>query len=340
MISTLECIFRGKRNLFKGLAIDASDYNWKTYPVIRLDMGSTQADSPEKLNYNIKILIQDVAEQYNLDFPEFPDIADPSVLFRRLISDLAKTSSEGKVVVLIDEYDKPLLNHIGQADASRYRDVLKNFYSVVKTMEGLQRFAFITGVSKFSKVSIFSDLNNLTDLTMDARAATLLGYTQAELIHYFSDRLPALAEAIHKTEEETLKQLKKWYDGFRFSSKEITVYNPVSIGKCFSTLEFRNYWFETSTPTFLLDLLKKEPLELNQLTASEESFSVYEVENPAVLPLFVQTGYLTIQDSFERGALRRYRLGYPNLEIKNAFNIWLLSAFTNTENGKQENTLD
>lgn len=331
LISTLECIFRGRRDLFKGLAIEASDYNWKTYPVIRLDMGSTQAESPETLSYKIKLLVQEVAEQYSISLPQYSELADPSVLFKRLISDLAQTSSHGKVVVLIDEYDKPLLNHIGKPDAIKFRDILKNFYSVVKTTEGLQRFAFITGVSKFSRVSIFSDLNNLTDLTMDARAATLLGYTQDELIHYFSDRLPALSQAIQKTESETLEQLKLWYDGFRFDENAPTVFNPVSIGKCFASNRFENFWFETATPTFLLDLLKKNPIDIGKLTVSKEAFSVYEVENPSVLPLLVQTGYLTIQSSYQDGDERIYNLDFPNQEIRISFSKSIATSFSSAD---------
>ncbi len=328
LISTLKAIFQGKRELFKGLEIYDEDYDWRAYPVIHLDMGSSQANDVESLNRKLKYDLKQNAVDNHLDVHCLPEDGDASDVFKALVNALAATSSEGKVVILIDEYDKPLLGHIGKPEVTAIRDVLKAFYSVVKTTESRQRFAFITGVSKFSKVSIFSDLNNLTDLTMSARAATLLGYTEAELKTNFSGYISELGQANGMSEEETLRELKLRYDGFCFVEDSEKVFNPVSVGKCFIEKKFRNYWFETGTPTFLLELLKRNPLDIDKLEMPEESFSVYEVENPAILPLLVQTGYLTIKDSHLEGRRRFYRLDYPNLEIADAFNEYLVASFS------------
>jgi hypothetical protein len=240
---------------------------------------------------------------------------------------LKLSAREGKVVILVDEYDKPLLGHLGEPSAKDIQRALKSFYGVVKGTEAHQRFVLLTGVSKFSKVSVFSDLNNLTDLTMDARTATLLGYTQAELEANFPDYVEALAAKLGRTRAETLGELREWYNGYRFHPEAEAVYNPVSVMKCFDTREFKNYWFETGTPTFLVDLLRDEPVELGSLDVPETAFSAYEPERLAPLPLLVQTGYLTIRDAQTRGSLRTFRLGFPNREIGQSFSYWLAQGF-------------
>ncbi len=338
LISTLKAIFQGKRELFKGLAIDKLDYDWKTYPVIHLDMGSSQAPTVEEFKSNLANMLSWIEREHGL--PSNPE-ETITVRFQNLVKALAEKSSEGKVVILIDEYDKPLLGHLGKSEALGFRDVLKSFYSVIKTTEAMQRFAFITGVSKFSKVSIFSDLNNLTDLTMSARAASLLGYTKEELIANFREHIEKLAEAVELTYDETVEQLMFWYDGYRFEERSERMFNPVSVGKCLTELKFKNYWFETATPTFLVNLLKKHNLNLENLTAREKDFSTYEVENPSVLALLVQTGYLTIV-GFERVTLteRLYFLDFPNQEVRNSFNDYLLAGFANITDLDETHFLD
>jgi hypothetical protein len=183
-------------------------------------------------------------------------------------------------------------------------------------------------VSKFSKVSVFSDLNNLTDLTMDARTATLLGYTQAELEANFPDYIEALAAKLGRTRAETLGELREWYNGYRFHPEAEAVYNPVSVMKCFDTREFKNYWFETGTPTFLVDLLRRAPVRLDDLRVQEPDFSTYDPADLAPLPLLVQTGYLTIAGVEPFGDTRTYRLAYPNREIAQSFSRWLAIGFS------------
>jgi hypothetical protein len=223
----------------------------------------------------------------------------------------------------VDEYDKPLLGQLGQPGVREIQIALKAFYSVIKTTEAAQRFVLITGVSKFSKVSIFSDLNNLTDLTMQRATATLLGYTQTELEANFSEHITALTAALGKSREETIAELRDWYNGYRFHYEAETVYNPVSVMKCFYEQEFKNYWFETGTPTFLVDLLRDKPLDLSNQLVPETAFSAYDPERLDPLPLLVQTGYMTIKDSHIEGRTRQYELGFPNFEIEESFSYWL-----------------
>ncbi len=338
LISTLKAIFQGKRELFKGLAIDSLDYDWKTYPVIHLDMGSSQAATVEDFTINLQSMLASIEREYGLE-PEKG--LPPSARFKHIVEALAAQSPEGSVVILVDEYDKPLLGHLGQKEVLKFRDELKSFYSVIKTTEALQRFAFITGVSKFSKVSIFSDLNNLIELTMSASAATLLGYTKEELLANFSEHIQQLADAMNSTFDEAVDKLAEWYDGYKFHPCGERMFNPVSIGKCLSECEIKNYWFDTSTPTFLVDLLKKNVLNLDTLTVKEKDFSTYEVENPSVLALLLQTGYLTIKST--EGMLptdRRYTLDFPNLEVRNSFNDYLLAGFAHIQDVEETQYLD
>ena len=321
LISTIEAIFQGRRELFKGLFIDGTDYDWQTYPVIHLDMGSAIARTPAELEDSLLQNVRRNADEIGIALTATSCYA----AFEELIRKAAER--DGKVVILVDEYDKPLLGQLGQPGVREIQTALKAFYSVIKTTEAAQRFVLITGVSKFSKVSIFSDLNNLTDLTMDSRSATLLGYTQAELEGNFPEYIERLAGTMGKTRPETLGTLREWYNGYRFHPNAASVYNPVSVMKCFDTQEFKNYWFETGTPTFLVDLLRRTPLKLDDLTASELDFSTYDPENLAVLPLLVQTGYLTIKDASVSERNRVFRLGYPNYEIEESFSRWLAQGF-------------
>ena len=321
LVSTLKAIFQGRRELFKGLYLDAADYDWKTYPVIHLDLGDVEAETEISLKSSLLRFVNEEAQAQGVTLT-----ADtPPAAFRELITQLAGRS--GKVVILVDEYDKPLLGHLGQPGVRAIQAALKTFYGVIKKTEAMQRFVLITGVSKFSKVSIFSDLNNLTDLTMRHDAATLLGYTQAELEGNFPDYIAALAAELGKSREATLADLREWYNGYRFEETAETVYNPVSVMKCFQERKFKNYWFETGTPTFLVDLLKRQPVSLGNLDVPETAFSAYEPERLDPLPLLVQTGYLTMADVSIAGRSRQYRLVFPNFEIEESFSYWLARGF-------------
>ncbi len=323
LISTLKSIFLGQRELFVGLAITETDYSWQTYPVIHLDLGAGSAQTAAELEATMMYMIDMQAAINKIDLTSEGN----STRFRELIEKLS--ARDGKVVILVDEYDKPLLGHLGKTSVLDIKRVLKDFYAVIKTTEPQQRFVLLTGVSKFSKVSVFSDLNNLTDLTMRRSTATLLGYTQDEVECNFSDYISALAGELNKSYDETIEELRVWYNGYRFEENAKTVYNPVSLMKCLQELKLKNYWFETGTPTFLVDLLKETPLDMENLTADEADFSTYDPEHLAVLPLLVQTGYLTIKFAEELNGMRTFTLGYPNREIEQSFNRWLAIDFSN-----------
>lgn len=316
LLSTLRCLFEGRRELFQGLAIEPK-WNWsKSWPVIHLDMGTIETETIDEFRRAIVALLQSEAKRLGVSVSTE---TLPSIVFRQLIEDVAETSADGQCVVLIDEYDKPLLRHLSRPDIRAFRDELKPFYGVVKYAEAKQRFTFLTGVSKFSKVSIFSDLNNLTDLTMDLSAATLLGYTHDELKTNFPESLDKIAVANGLTREGAFEKVIAWYDGYRFEENAEKVINPVSFGHCARTGRFQNYWSKTAMTTFLTDALKVQPLDFSTIDIEESALEAYEPENPRVVTLLYQTGYLTIKSFRQTGCLREYDLCFPNLEVENSF---------------------
>jgi hypothetical protein len=322
-VSTLKAIFEGKRELFQGLAIDDKPYDWKPYPVIHLDWNGWAVDSVEDLRQSMKDMLGSVARQYDLQLTG----KNPQMQFRELIENLAQKE---KVILLIDEYDKPILNNLSKPWSKEILETLKGFYSVVKACEYLERFVFITGVSKFCHVSLFSDLNNLTDITMDARYATMFGYTQEELEANFGDRI---ADFSGDTDIEVYKnEIKNWYNGYRFHKNAKTVYNPVSLAYFFENGgEFNNYRFSTGTPSFLMELTKQK--EFNFEAALKEAvpqvaFSAFEIDNIDPLTLLLQTGYITIKSTEERFGQTWYFLDFPNREVAGAFSTYILNSYT------------
>ena len=334
-VSTLKCLFEGKRELFKGLAIEP-EWDWsKKWPVIHLDMGSAQTTTVPELKRFWRDMIKDEAKRNGV---EFRDDENPAIAFKNLINDLYDLALEeqrkvaeehgsnadasnggGQVVILIDEYDKPLLGHLMTPQVTEFKDALKAFYSVLKTLEGKQRFLFITGVSKFSKVSIFSDLNNLKDYTLNAAVATLFGYTHNEVRKNFPLSLAALGEQLGKDADGAFADIVKWYDGYRFHQNAETVVNPVSLGMTFDSMELANWWSLTAMPTFLLDFFKVRPMDVSDLSVSDADLAAYEPEKIKPVTLLFQTGYLTIKGFEQSGADRTYHLGFPNLEVENSF---------------------
>ncbi len=330
-VSTLKALFEGRHELFNGLAIEPK-WDWsKTWPVLHLDMGSMQARNVDEFMELLAAHLQRRANE--LGVGELSGTV-PSVLFTNLIDALAAKSPDGRMVLLVDEYDKPLLGHLMKPDVTEFRDALKAFYSVIKTLESKQRFTFITGVSKFSKVSIFSDLNNLNDWTMDAKAATLFGYTHDEVLKYFPERIHALAEANGLTDKIAFDEVVRWYDGYKFHHAASPVINPVSLGKCFQKNEFANYWSQTAMPTFLVDILKSRPLDFSAIDIDEADLGNYEPDNPKGVTLLYQTGYLTIKSFRQFGTSRRYTLRLPNLEVENSFLRDVVGAYTGQANDR------
>ncbi len=327
LISTLRALFEGKRELFQGLAIETK-WDWsKTWPVIHLDLGSCQAETVEGLWDKIHGMLQLEAERHGVALREKTSVANQLMFLigdviaaaDRRAKALDPAAAVEQVVLLVDEYDKPLLGHLSRPGVTAFRDALKEFYSVIKTMESAQRFTFITGISKFSKVSVFSDLNNLKDRTMTASEATLLGYTHAELKTYFPGLLAHIGEANGQDAAWAFNEVIKWYDGYLFHPRAEKVINPVSFGLCAEAGDFRNYWSQTAMTTFLIDALKLHPLDFSTVGVTDDELAAYEPEHPLVTTLLYQTGYLTIKRAARLGCITTYDLAFPNLEVQNSF---------------------
>ena len=321
-VSTLKAVFEGRKELFKGLAIEGKPYDWKSYPVIHLDWNGWAVDTVENLLQSMTDMVCSVARQYGLQLTG----KNPQMQFRELIEQLSRKE---KVVLLIDEYDKPILNNISKPWCKEILEALKGFYSVVKACENLERFVFITGVSKFCHVSLFSDLNNLTDITMDARYAEMFGYTQEELEANFGDRIAAFAG--DRDIEEYKTEIKKWYNGYRFEENAKTVYNPVSLAYFFEKGgKFNNYWFSTGTPSFLMELTKQKDFNFESAlkeAVPQVAFNAFEINDIDPLTLLLQTGYLTIKGTEERFGQTWYFLDFPNREVAGAFNAYILNSY-------------
>lgn len=334
MISTLEVIFQGEKDLFQGLWLYNSDYQWQPYPVIRLDFSRHAVKSADRLEQVIDYYIAGIAQMYDITLNGF----DYQSRFENLIQQLGRTA---KVVILIDEYDKPIIDNIENlVEAKRIRETLKNFYTVIKAMDQYIRFVFITGISKFSKVGVFSSLNHLTDLTMNPAFATALGITEEELHDNFREHIAAFAAREGMGPMALMHKMQQWYNGFCFVENCQNVYNPFSTLQLFFHQRFANYWFETATPTFLIKLIKEREYDLPQLTPleiSELGFSTFEIENLEIIPLLFQTGYLTIKGyNAERQLIQ---LAYPNQEVENAFLVYLLEEFSTIQRGLNESYL-
>ena len=324
-LSTLKAIFEGKKELFKNLAIHDKQYDWKKYPVIHLDMGNCDIQTPEELSGYLNDLLTNIASSFNLKL--HGELL--TTRFENLIIDIAKL---GSLVILVDEYDKPILNNITNPKVKEILQVLKGFYSNIKKAGNDLRFAFITGVSKFCHVSLFSDLNNLTDITMDARYATMLGYTQAEFEANFREQIDVVEKTQQLDHKDFLVEVKNWYDGYCFEESAESVYNPVSLARFFEQGgKFKNYWFETGTPEFLMKLAKSRNFDFGS-TLNEPvpgiAFSAFEIDNIDPLTLLLQTGYVTIKGTVQKLGETWYKLDFPNKEVSSAFNAYLLNSYS------------
>lgn len=325
LVSTLATIFAGKRSFFEGLWIDNSDWDWQPYPIIRLDMSAVNNESSDMLERSLSRTLHTIAANHQLTLSG----ETSSDYLTDLITQLAV---QQRVVVLIDEYDKPLIDQLDYLHVVKAnRDILRRFYSVLKTLDHYLKFVFLTGVSKFSKVSVFSGLNNLNDLTMSNDYSALLGFTKQELEQNFAADIQSLAHTNSMPLEECYDKIKQWYNGYKFSKYGELVYNPFSTLKLLHSKDFGAYWFETGTPTFLIKLIQKREfdlLELDQIEISADAFSSFEIEELPVIPILYQTGYLTIQhyDS----ATDSYSLGYPNREVGINFSKRLINYFANS----------
>ena len=329
LISTLKEIFSGNKELFKGLWI-YDKIQWQSFPVIHIDFSQISFQTPQILEKELNLELEKISKSYHI-------ILDQQRDFKGKFVDLIeKLSEKGRVVVLIDEYDKPIIEFIETKAieiAKENQKLLKNFYSVLKSMDAYTQFVFITGVSKFSRMSIFSDLNNLNDITIDDNFSTLLGITHDELITYFGNRIDLLSQKMKILRPDFLNYVKQWYNGYSWDGCHF-LYNPFSIINFFSKGRFGNYWFATGTPTFLINHIKnheKDIISLEKEEVDESIFESYDIENLGLLSMLFQTGYLTIKEIKLVGVKSQYVLSYPNQEVKESFLKNFLADYTSEE---------
>ncbi len=338
LVSTLECLFKGERELFSGLWIEEK-WDWEdTYPVIRLDMSSINIHTKEEVRAKIINRIKDIARVKEIS--GINEI-DHTEAFRSLIQQLYEKYNK-KVVVLIDEYDSPIISNLDDiGKAKDIREEIRDFYRVLKSEEASLRFIFLTGVSKFSRAGVFSALNNLNDITLDERFAVMLGITQSELEKYFNEEINLLAERAGVDRRRIIEKIRYWYNGFCFDGEngareENKVYNPFSTLLLFNKNSFQNYWFDSGSPKFLLDLLKYNEYDISKVDTMEAGsmqFNSYEPEDLKIETLLLQTGYLTIKDKITEGI---YVLGFPNYEIKESFTAYLIDAYGSISRGESQ----
>jgi len=331
LCSTIRAIFEGRRELFgeiKGfpaLAIDSLDWDWKKRPVIRLDLNAgAYSSGVNKLHSALSRELKREARKQGVAL----DDEDCINQFANLIEKSCDKTGE-KVAVIIDEYDKPMLGTIDEPDIHvKIRDELKGFYGVLKSYDEYLRFVFLTGVTKFSHVSVFFDLNHLADLTLDPDYADICGITQEELEAGFAPEVEAVLEKTGKNREGYLEELRRFYNGYRFSKKPLRVYNPFGLLNHFDSGEFSPYWYETGTPTFLTKLIVEQRVnivELGNMRVRHDDFRKYDIEGMEAVPLLYQTGYLTISDYDEDR--KRFALDYPNEEVRSSFAKSLLKQY-------------
>ena len=327
LISTLEAYFLGKKELFEGLAMEKLEKDWITYPIFHMDLNTEKYDTRESLDSILNFTLEKWEQQYGTA----PSETTFALRFRGLIERAYKQTGQ-RVVILIDEYDKPMLQAIGNEELQKeFRNTMKAFYSVLKTMDGCIQFAFLTGVTKFGKVSVFSDLNNLDDISMRKQYIDICGVSEKELHDDLEIELHELADIKGVSYHEICDKLREYYDGYHFTHNSIGIYNPFSLLNTFKYKEFGSYWFETGTPTYLVELLKKHHYDLRRMAHEETSISVLNSidsasDNP--IPVIYQSGYLTIKGYDEEFGI--YSLGFPNREVEEGFIKFLLPFYANT----------
>lgn len=331
LLSTLEAYFSGKKELFEGLAIERLEKDWVKYPILHLDLNTEKYDSKESLYH----VLDDTLAKWEMLYGKSPTEATFALRFKGIVERAAEKTGQ-RVVILIDEYDKPMLQAIGNDELQReYRSTLKAFYSVLKTQDRYIKFALLTGVTKFGKVSVFSDLNNLKDISMDLRYIDICGITEKELHTVFDDSIQQLADANNLSKEECYAQVKRKFDGYHFEEGTQGIYNPFSVLNTLAECRFRDYWFETGTPTFLVELLKKTDYPLEDLLTEEVSSDILnsiEMMDTNPVPVIYQSGYLTIKGYDKEFGM--YRLGFPNEEVEKGFINYLLPFYTPLQKNK------
>lgn len=313
LVSTMQSYFEGKKDLFKGLAMEQLEKEWIEYPVIHLDMSGGKYMSDDQLQ---RYLI-DLVEEQERKFGFHNNKIDVNLRLKDLIMALFQTTGK-KVVVLIDEYDAPLLDVAHEKEQLvKLRNIMRNFFSPLKAREAYLRFVFFTGITKFSQVSIFSELNNVTNVSMYDEYAGMLGITKEELSGQLSEDIEVLPTKMHLTKEQTLDKLTENYDGYHFSAYSPDVFNPYSLFNCFAQGKLGSYWFGSGTPTYLINMMRKYdvlPTGITRVEADESEFDAPTEDMTTLMPLLYQSGYLTIKD-YNR-EYNYYTLDIPNKEVK------------------------
>ena len=325
LMSTIHSYFSGRKDLFEGLAIEKLEKEWLEHPVLHLDLNTRNYSDEKALTDELNKHLEYWEAVYGNKF------ADRSIeeRFTQIIK-LAFEKTGRKVVILVDEYDKPMLQAIGNPKLQdAYRATLKGFYGALKSMDGCIRFALLTGVTKFGKVSVFSDLNNLKDISMSLEYNDVCGITEKELLSNFDGYIERLASVNDLSKEEAVAKLREQYDGYHFHPKGGGVYNPFSLLNCLDEKEFKDYWFETGTPTYLVQLLQEREYNLEKMSREETSADVLnsiDANSTNPIPVIYQSGYLTIKDYDP--VFETYTLGFPNREVEKGFMNFLVPYYT------------
>ena len=309
-LSTLEAYFQGKKELFKGLAIYDLETEWKKYPIFHIDLNTANFREKDSLY----MVLNDYLTTWESKYGARESEATLALRFKGVIARAAEKEGCG-VVILIDEYDKPILQTLRDPELqAEHRAQLKAFYSVLKTQDRYIKFAFLTGVTKFGKVSVFSDLNNLTDISMDHRYISICGMTEKELLTNFKEGINELAEANGDSKTETIAKISMRYAGYHFEENSEEIYNPFSVLNTLANSRYDDYWFKANTHTFLIDILKKHDYCITNLSKAQIKANMMNNVETNPFPVIYQGGYLTIKSYDER--FKNYQLGFPNKEVE------------------------
>lgn len=328
LVSTLYEVLTANRSLFNDLWINNSNYQWNEYGVINLDFSRLVVDDIPTLKNRLWHALKKIAQQYNVSI----DIQEnaPDLFLERLVE--ALYDRFGYVAILVDEYDSPILKTLyDQELAKKVRDTMQQFFSTIKGLDKYIQFVFITGVSSFAKAGLFSGINNLQILTLHDAYATICGYTDNEIDHYFHEYITQWAQKKNVSFDDLRKQIKQWYNGYHFGENTQAVYNPFSFMHALNIEKFENFWFQSGTPTFLVEVLKKNEhtFDPTDLTIPKDSIGIFDVGKTPLLTLMFQAGYLTISNY--NAQLQSYTLQYPNEEVRISLQKYLLEVFARIE---------
>ncbi len=326
LLSTIRYFFQGEKDLFEGLAISRTEKEWRKHPVFMLDFNGLNPEDDDALNKRLSFSLSNWEKELNIE----PQNDSPADRFYNVLS-TAHTATGERCVVLIDEYDKPLLDYLDTPKEEKNRDILASFFSILKTADEHLKFVMVTGVTKFSHVTLFSGANQLKDISMDSKYDAICGVTQEELTTCFTEGIQNLADSLECSYDEAIEKLKKRYDGYHFSRRLTDIYNPFSLLRALDSSELRDYWFSTGSTTALVKAVGNvQNVNIEKMTEdylAEVVFVDYKVSKESLLPLFYQSGYLTIKNVTKEQDDTLYKLGFPNEEVSRAYSTLMLDTF-------------